>query len=171
MTAQRRVGLSGVALLVVVFVTTGAHAQQFVPTGRDTLRGLPGVEVVVEPLAPELAKDGLTEAAVRANVERALRSSSILVYSSQSENPSPAKPYLYVQLTGLFVERQGYALAVQVHLRQTLRSLVTSSNIVNAITWDQQTVLFMPAGTSMQSVHSEVQMLVDQFVQDWRRVH
>jgi hypothetical protein len=75
-----------------------------------------------------------------------------------------------VQLSGLPLRGGGYALAVQVNLRQTLRSLVTSSNIVNAMTWDQEVVLVVQAA-EMQGVIGEVRSLVDQFIRDWRAVH
>jgi hypothetical protein len=170
-TAQGGVGFCGVAFLVVVFGIADTQAQQFVATGRDTLRGLPGVEVLVEPLAPELEQGGLTATAIRANVEGQLRAGAIRIYSSQTANPSLAKPYLYVQVSGLSLPQQGYALAIQVHLRQTLRSLVTGSAVVNAMSWDQQTVTVALPGSGMQGVHREVRSLVDRFIQDWRAVH
>jgi hypothetical protein len=148
-----------------------AHAQQFVPTGRDTLRLLPGVEVLVEPLAPELAPGGLTGAFTRASIEGQLKAGRIQVYTSQTENPSPAKAYLYINVTGLPLQGQGYVLSVQVQLRQSLRSVVTMSNIVNAMTWDQQVVVVVPAATALQSVSEEIRSLVSQFIQDWRAVH
>lgn len=159
------------ALVVAGVSVFGAHAQQFVSTGRDTLRGLPGVEVIVEPIAPELAQAGVTTAAVRANVDRQLRAGGITVYASQVQNASPAKPYLYVHVSGLPVVRQGFSLVVRVEVRQTLRSSVTSSNIVNAMTWDQQAVLFALPGSGLQGVQAEIQSLVATFIQDWRAVH
>ena len=169
MTIQHGVGLGAVFLIAAL--SADAQAQQFLSTGRDTLRGLPGVEVLVEPLAAELEQSGLTASAIRTNAEAQLRAGGIPIYSSQTENPSPAKAYLYVHVTGLSMPRQGYALSVQVHLRQTLRSLVTGSAIVNAMTWDQQMVMVVPAGSSMRRVDAEVRSLVDRFVQDWRAVH
>jgi len=58
-----------------------------------------------------------------------------------------------------------------VQVRQTLRSLVTGSAIVNAMSWDQQMVMVVQPGGGMKDVHAQVQALVDQFVQDWRAVH
>src|SRR5436190_834918 len=171
MTPRRRLNLSGAAFVLVVFAARDLQAQQFVPTGRDTMRQLPGVEVLVEPLAPELAQAGITAAGIRTNVEAQLRTAGIHLYSSQTENPSPAKAYLYVMVSGLPVPGQGFALALQVHLRQTLRSLATGSNIVNAMTWDQQVVVVVPSGTSAADVNEEVRALVAQFVRDWRAVH
>jgi len=169
---RRNAGVGGAAVLLVVFAVSEARAQQFIQTGKDTLRGLPGVEVLVEPLAPELERAGLMASAIHANVEQYLRARSITVYANQVANPSAAKAYLYVQVSGLSLPRQGgYALAVQVEVRQTLRSLVTSSAIVNAMSWDQQMVMVVLPGDGMQGVHAQVQTLVDQFVQDWRAVH
>ena len=169
MTTQRSAGLGMVLLILLLAID--ARAQQFMPTGRDTLRGLPGVEVLVEPLAPELEQNGLRGSVIRANAEAQLRAAGIPIYSSQTENPSPAKAYLYLHVSGLSLQRQGYALAVQVHLRQTLRSLVTGSAIVNAMSWDQQMVMVVLPGSSMRVVDAELRSLVDRFVQDWRAVH
>ena len=171
MTAARWAGVFSVALLLLAGGAADANGQMFVSTGRDTLRGLPGVEVLVEGLQPELERSGLTGAAIRADVERRLRDGGISVYPSQTENPSLAKAYLYVHINALVLPQQaGYAIAVQVHLRQTLRSLVTSSNIVNAMTWDAQNVLGVPPN-ALTTVRAEVLTFIDQFVQDWAAVH
>jgi hypothetical protein len=171
MTSLRLAGIFSTTLLLVAAGGTGAHGQMFVSTGRDTLRGLPGVEVIVEALQPEVERQGLTAAAIRADVERRLRDGGIAVYTSQTANPSPAKAYLYVHLNALTLpQNAGYAIAVQVHLRQTLRSLVSSSNVVNAMTWDMQNVVGVPA-PGLQSVRAEVLTFVDQFVEDWAAVH
>ena len=162
-------------MLTVVLLASGAatdiHGQMFVPTGRDTLRGLPGIEIEVDSLAPEAERDGLTRTAIHADVERQLRAAGITIYASQQENQSPAKAYLYVHVNALKISRQaGYVVAVQVHLRQTVRSLASESNIVNAMTWDTHNVLSVQT-SSLQRVRTEIRDYVDQFVQDWRAVH
>jgi hypothetical protein len=171
MISLRRAGVFSTTLLLVAANAADANGQMFVSTGRDTLRGLPGVEVIVESLQPELERNGLTTAAIRADVERRLRDGGVAIYESQAANPSPAKAYLYVHLNALTLPLDaGYAIAVQVHLRQTLRSLVTGSNIVNAMTWDKQNVVGIPAA-ALPSVRDEVLTFIDQFVEDWAAVH
>jgi len=156
---------------VLVGVAPNASAQMFVPTGRDTLRGLPGVEVAVEPLERDLERDGLTLAAIQSDVERRLRAAGIIVYTSQTENPSEAKAYLYVHVNSLMVPGQDfYVIGVQVQLRQTLRSLVTASNIVDAMSWDAHDVLAVRIG-QVTSVRETIQSYVDQFIRDWMAVH
>jgi hypothetical protein len=162
-------------LLVTVAMLSGtatdAAGQMFMPTGRNTLRGLPGVEVVVESLEPEIERAGLTAVAIRADVVGVLQAGGVRVYASQHENPSPAKPYLYVLVNALTLPRRGgHAVGVQVHLRQSLVSAVTSSNIVNAMTWDAHTVLVARPG-GLRLVRVEIQMFVKQFVADWAAVH
>ena len=172
MTPPRRIGvIGGVMVLCLTGLAADAYGQMYISTGRDTLRGLPGVEVLVEGLQPELERSGLTGAAIRADVEQRLRARGISVYASQADNPSPAKPYLYVHINALPLQRpEGYAIAVQLQLRQTLRSLVTSSNIVNAMTWDTHNVLGVPT-PNLQSVQAEVRDYVDRFIKDWLAVH
>jgi hypothetical protein len=148
-----------------------ASAQMFIATGHDTLRGLPGVEVMVESLEPDLERDGLTRAAIQSDVERRLGAAGIPVYRSQTENPSLAKAYLYVQIDDVRLPGQDlYAVGVQVQLRQTLQSPVTASNIVDAMTWDEHTVVVAKAG-EVARVRDTVQEYVDQFVRDWMAVH
>jgi hypothetical protein len=143
----------------------------FVPTGAETLRGLPGVEVIVDSLPSELERGGLTSITLRADVERRLRQGGIVIYPSQSANPSPAKPYLYIALNALTLpDAAGVAFGVQVHLRQTLRSPVTNSNIVNAMSWDMHNLLVTPLA-GLQAVREEVLTFIDRFVEDWTRVH
>src|SRR5262245_55194169 len=89
--------------LVATLFATHARAQLFEPTGKDTLRALPGVEVLVEPLEPVLGPAGITGAAIATDVSAQLRAAGITLYPSQIQNPSPAKAYLYVQVSGFQV--------------------------------------------------------------------
>ena len=164
------------AKIVATFVlllgaASNVSGQMFVATGRDTLRGLPGVEVAVESLQDDLERDGLMRLAIQSDVERRLKAGGVLVYTSQKENPSEAKAYLYVHVNGARLPRQDlYAIGVQVQLRQTLRSPVTASNIVDAMTWDAHNVLVVKI-RNVARVREIIQEYVDQFIQDWMAVH
>jgi hypothetical protein len=161
-----------VVLIVVAGGSVGAHAQLFVPTGRDTLRGLPGVEVLVEPLQPEFEGTGLTAAAIGAAVTEQLRAAGITIYATQRDNPSPSKPYLYIHVNAASDDAGGsVAVALQVHLRQILASLTTESRVVNAMSWDAHSVAAVPAARLNAEVREDVASLVARFVADWRAVH
>jgi hypothetical protein len=160
---------SAFSLLVLLLFDVEASAQLFVPTGRDTLRGLPGVEVAVD-VPTELPDTDLTTSALHAAVEQRLRNGGITVYASQKANPSDAKAYVYVHLNALPLPAQMQAVAIQVHLRQTVRSVVTSSSIVNAMTWDQHTVAAITSADAAQ-LRDLVLEMIDHFIADWRAVH
>jgi hypothetical protein len=162
---------SVVAPMLLISIATNASAQMFITTGRDTLRGLPGVEVAIEQLEPELERDGLAGATIRTDVVERLRAAGVAVYASQNENPSEAKPYLYVDVNAVRLGGQNlYAIALQVQMRQTLRSPVTSSNIVDAMTWDARTVMVVP-GNNLASVRGTIREYVEHFIEDWKAVH
>jgi hypothetical protein len=153
--------------LIALLCAADARAQMFVPNGKDTLRELPGVEVLVEPLEPGLTPSGINAGTIAAEVTRQLRASGITVYPNQMQNPSPAKAYLYVQVSGFALQRQGYVIAVQTHLRQSVRSLATESTIVNAMTWDQAIVWLAPTASPAEAVRRQIQLHVEQFIRDW----
>jgi hypothetical protein len=160
----------GLACLILLLWSQVASAQMFITTGRDTLRGLSGVEIQLESTPPELRHEELATAALRSAVEKRLRDGGVTVYASQHTNPSDAKAYLYVQLTALSVTESVQAVSIQVHVRQTVRSAVTPSNIVNAMTWDAHTIAAVGArdGAELRALVLE---MVDRFVTDWRAVH
>jgi hypothetical protein len=157
------------ALLAVTLTAASSSpsAQMFVATGRDTLRGLPGVEVIVEELGPELEGIGLAAAGIRGAVERRLAQGGVTIYRTQQQNASPAKAYLYVHLNALEVPGGTTAVAAHVELRQTVKSTVTTSSIVNAMTWDSHNV-FALAGRDAAPLTGALIEMVDDFVADWR---
>jgi hypothetical protein len=158
----------GMAALALLTAAPPAPAQMFVTTGRDTLRSLPGVEVIVDAVPPELERAGLSATALKGGLEKRLRSAGITVYASQKDNPSQAKPYLYVHLNALDVPGRDLCIvAVLVQLRQTVRSVVTSSNIVDAMTWDSHTVIGLPV-KELRRVSDEIDEHADRFIADWK---
>ena len=171
MTALKTLGVFSMALFLVAIGVADANAQMFIPVGAPTLTALPGVELIVDPVPSDLERHGVTSEAVRADVERRLRGAGIAIYPSQAANPSPAKAYLSVALDALALPGDsGYALSVHVQLRQTLRSPVTNSNIVNAMTWGLHNILAVP-DSELPAIRAEIVAFVDQFAEDWASVH
>ena len=154
--------------LLVLAPAAPASAQMFVTTGKDTLRHLPGIEVIVDPVPDALEQRGISAATLRRAIEERLQAAGVPIFANQQANPSDAKPYLYVHLNGFEIPGASlYAVNVQVQVRQTVRSVVTSSNIVDAMTWDSHTVLGVPA-TELREVTADVLAHVDRFARDWK---
>jgi len=164
---------AALALLVVLACPArDAHAQLFVATGRDTLRRLPGVEVVVEPLQPEIESVVLTGSSLGTDVTARLRDAGVAVYATQRENAGPSKAYLYVHVNAASAQDgRLWAVAVQVHLRQTMASTVTESKVVDAMTWDAHDVIIVQPSQAGRAIREIVGSLVGRFIDDWKTVH
>jgi len=162
--------IAAAVLWIAVPIGALSAGQQFVPTGSSTLRALPGVEVLVETIPAELQRAGLTQASVRMDVSRVLQAGTVAVFPSQAANPSAAKAYLDVRLTLLALPGGSYAVAVQMHVRQTVTSLVTESKIVNAATWETGRLVSV-ATTDLPRLRDEIREMTEEFLADWKAVH
>jgi len=59
---------------------------------------------------------------------------------------------------------------VQMHVRQTVASLVTESRIVNAATWEAGSLVNVTASELLR-VRDEIQEMAEEFVADWKTAH
>jgi hypothetical protein len=69
---------------------------------RAPLRGLQGVNVVVEVLDPDMKEAGISEEMIQTKIELRLRTSGIKVFSEQERLEIPGRPYLYLNLNSVF---------------------------------------------------------------------
>ena len=104
------------------------------------------------------------------DVSRVLQAGTVAVFPSQAANPSAGKAYLDVRTTVLPLGDGGYAVALQMHVRQTVASLVTESRIVNAATWENGRLVGVTAA-DLPRVRDEIREMVEEFVADWKAAH
>jgi hypothetical protein len=167
---NRPSAVAAAIVLIASSVVTLAAGQLFVPTGGHTLRSLPGVEVIVETIPAPLQRAGLTQASVGLDVARLLQAGGVVVFPSQPANPSAAKAYLDVRTTLLELRDGSYAVALQMHVRQTVASLVTESKIVNAATWENGRLVNVNA-PDLPQVRAEIHEMVEELLADWKATH
>ena len=162
--------IAAAVLWIALPIGAASAGQLFVPTGRSTLRALPGVEVLVETIPAALQSAGLTQPSVRMDVAQVLQTGSVVVFPTQAANPSAAKAYLDVRMTLLALPDGSFAVAVQMHLRQTVTSLVAESKIVNAATWENGRLVSV-AATDLPRLRDEIREMVEELLADWKAVH
>ena len=127
-----------VVILIVVLASEGR--AQTLEQQRETLRGLAGVAVVVEPLNAEAEQDGLQQRRLQATVEKQLRAAGIPVLSTETWSVTPGGPYLYVNVAALKKQYELYAYSIEVCLNQ-LVTLARDRNIRQfAETWETREV-------------------------------
>ena len=102
---------------------------------RESLRGLQGVEVVIEDIKSDAQVDGLSQEAIRAAVELILRSSGIRVLTQSERSETSSKPYLYVHVGTDKTSSGQYSFNSRVELHQAVSLVHRPQQIMLAPTW------------------------------------
>jgi hypothetical protein len=159
-------GLLGGVLLVWSSVA-GAEMPE---RAKETLRGLPGVTVVVEPLQESAERDGLTRRQLQAEVERQLQAAGIRVLTQAEWRSTPGSPYLYVSVSALKKSYGLYAYSIEVCLNQVVTLLRNQDIQEFAETWETREV-----GTvgkeRLVTVQKSVAAHVNIFIQEYFSVN
>lgn len=123
-----------VVILVLACLELNTGQAVATPDERESLRGLLGVAVIIEPIKPDAQADGLTTEAVRTDVELILRSSGIRVVTLAEVEKMPSTGVLYVNVNTL---RDGYAYSygVEVTLGQRVSLTHRPQHTMLATTW------------------------------------
>jgi len=160
--------MAGFGLLVV---TAGpARAQADTPLSRATLRGLPGVEVIVESLDDNVEREGLHEAEIQADVRLALRLAGIRMLTETESHATASSPFLYVSVSTQ--KRSDMALyAYETHVEVHQMVTLASGARAFAMTWDAIGEVGSLYVLSIQDIRGRVKEGVNQFVNAWLAVN
>jgi hypothetical protein len=139
---------------------------------RESLRGLPGVEVVVDDIKTDAQVDGLSQESIRAAVELILRSKGIRVLAQSERSEMPFKPSLYVSI-GTDKQTSGhYSFSVRVELYQSVALVHRSQHIMPAPTWFTPGKLRTVAQQNVRLwIINSIEPLVKEFANDFLAVN
>ena len=138
---------------------------------RETLRGLPGVWVVVEKLPFELEQTGLTQGQVQVDTEDRLRKAGIAILTQEECWQTPGMPWLYITVALLKAGATTYAATTGAVLNQEI--LLTRTPQIKAFgaTWDAGVHLGAIGADSLPTVRDSVGSLVEKFIADYQAVN
>jgi hypothetical protein len=137
---------------LTVWATPGAASDT--ENARATLKGVKAVNVVVEPLGPELEQAGLATAQVQTDVEVRLRKAGIHVDSSATAN-------LYINVN-VIESTGGFAANIDVEFNQPA-VLIANSLTATVATWSCGAVLITSPERTSMFIRESVGSLVDRF--------
>ena len=141
------------------------------PEERDSLRGLPGVEVVIENIDLDAQADGLSQEAIRSAVERILRSSDIQVLTQTESFKTPPEPHLYVRVTIMADNNSGYALPGVVELHQRVLLLHRPQREMSTETWSIRSIGIVGRNQIRSVVSKMIEPQVKEFANDFLAVN
>jgi len=155
---------------LTVFMWGTAVSAEMPARAKETLRGLQGVTVVIEPLLATTEHDGLSQQQLQSEVERQLQAAGIRVLNKEEWRQTPGAPYLYVNVAALKKSYGLYAYSIEVCLNQ-LVTLTRAHDIQEfAETWETREV-----GTvgkdRLPTVRQSVAAHVNVFIHDYFAVN
>jgi hypothetical protein len=138
-------------------------------SARDTIRGLRGVYVAIEPNIPEIKEDELTEDQLRADTEMRLRLAGIKMLTLEDLQETDGHPRLCVYVAIMSLKTgKGYVVRINVELHQTAYLARDPDILADAATWRNET---MGISHSLDDIRNRVKDLVDRFVMVYRSVN
>jgi hypothetical protein len=161
-----------IAILMALIGFDPSLADAATPEQRESLRGLQGVEVVIEDIKSDAQADGLSQEALRTAVELILRSRGIRVLTPSERSAMPSKPYLYVHVGTDKNSLGQYAFNARVELHQAVSLVHRSQHIVLAPTWSTPDKFRTVGQQTMRMwIINSIEPLVREFVDDFRAVN
>ncbi len=155
-------------LVVALWLAAPAHGQVEVVDEAGTLRGLEGVEIVVESVDVEADWHGLSTASLQADVARRLTEAKVPVLDSDTGRPQPWL-YVRVQVRAGRDRRKGvFAVTMSLQLRQAV-TLARDPNLLGlATTWAASDGVSLFEEDDLERVRERLGQLVDLFVTAYR---
>jgi hypothetical protein len=171
MTTATAVRLKGMFALgsMLFFLPSGLLGGDD-PTTRATLRGIRGIVVVVESLAAEASKDGLTVDMIQTDTELSLRKAGIRVMDSRQ---SPPLSYLYLSVNLIKEKGQLEDLYVyNCHIAFEQPATVKSNGVLAIVpTWSVDGVGSIGRNRMSRLIRDRLQDLVEAFLNAYLSVN
>jgi hypothetical protein len=134
------------------------------PLAQETLRGLPGVRLIVEKIDAEVERDGLTTDLVRTTAETRLRAAGIHLLSQDEVTMTQGRPTIQIlvqtarsdSLYAYCIEVSVWQEMVQIHRQTSLPVWVRS--------WVTESVVGIKSHKNIHVLKTTVEDLVDAFI-------
>jgi hypothetical protein len=153
---------SKIALLMAVLVLPPImKAAGDAPLDRATLRGLGSVGVIIDPIDPDLVKEGLTQDLLQKRIEGRLRDAGIGVDPSAPE-------FVGLRVMQVRAQRGPYALCLSVGLYQPVLLVRNKDVKTSTETWAVETVLMADPKVVSREALNSADELADRLVAAYR---
>jgi hypothetical protein len=131
---------------------------------RATMRGLKAISVAIDPVAPEVEKEGVTADLLRTRLEERLQAAGIKVDPASIE-------FLGLRLISVRAARGPLAIAASIGVYQPLTLNRDRTVKTVAQTWEVNTVLLADPKMVYRACMDSVDELADRFVAAYRAVN
>jgi hypothetical protein len=145
------------------------HPQQ--EDERESLKGLSGVEVFVEPLDSDIEQLGLSTDKVHQDIRQRLQKAGVKVLTDHERLASPTAATLIVRVDTLHDRIGRYFYSTDLLLTQRVKLETQGGPEVSAVTWKKLGVVSTIADDNVKHLEDQVLRKVDQFIKDYLAVN
>jgi hypothetical protein len=131
---------------------------------RATMRGVPSLNVVIDPIAPELEKEGTTADELRSRLEDRLHDAGI-------KYDAASKEFVAFRLHSVRVARGPFAIAATIAVYQPVTLVRDAKMRTSTQTWEVGTVVLVDAKQVHRACLDSVDELAERFVAAYRSVN
>ena len=159
-----------IALLVVAISCLVWWPAYGIELEKGSLKGLEGVDVIVENLQDGGEAIGVSAASIEGDVERQLRLAGIRILTKRERLDSDRKPYLYINCNILYFESIGlvtFSIDVEAHQIAELRT----GEDAQVLTWAKSYLGSQHKDRAGKKLREVVESFVDEFVADFLDVN
>ena len=155
--------------LLALMLTPTANAQT--DHRAQTLKGIQGMQVVVEDFAPPVVEAGMTSEKLQTDVELKLRLAGIKVLTESEMLNTPGYPTLYVVVTVLLTDTGLWVNSVEIEFQQAVNLRRNGASFVSATTWRDRSVGMVGRSLAVESIRNAVKDHVDKFINAYLSVN
>ena len=152
--------------------STPTHAEQpaEIPE-RESLRGLVGMEVFVEPLNIEIEHQGLQTLTLQSAIKQRLQKAGVKVLTERERLATPTAAMLVVRVDALHDRIGRYFYSIELLLTQRVRLEGNVASELSAVTWMKPGGIGIIADDNVAHIQDQVLHKVDQLIKDYLAVN
>lgn len=156
----------------LMYVLTPSYAERPAEISeRESLRGLSGVEVLVEPFSLELEQGGLQPVTIQNDIRQRLQKAGVKVFTERERLAAQAGAFLVVRLDAVHDRIGRYFYSIDLLVKQRVRSEGRDAPELSAVTWMKSGGIGIVADDNVKHVEDQVRRKVDEFIKDYQAVN
>jgi hypothetical protein len=160
----------GTAVIVLASISSIAEQPAEVPE-RESLRGVTGVEVLVEPLNVEIEQRGLETDTLQREIKQRLQKAGVKVLTERERLATPAGAMLVVRVDALHDRIGRYFYSIDLFLTQRVKLEGRPDADFSAVTWMKFGPIGIVADDNVKHIEAQVLQKADQFIKDYLAVN
>lgn|SRR5574341_312358 len=174
--ARRGLGLPALLLILgtvmIVLASISSLAEQPIEAPeRESLKGVSGVEVFVEPLNVEIEQLGLQTDALEKDIKQRLQKAGVKVLTERERRATPTGAMLTIRVDALHDRIGRYFYSVDLFLTQRVRLEGKTASELSAVTWRKFGTIGVVADDNVKHIEVQVLQKADQFIKDYLAVN